>query len=66
MPLDADDQAQVDKAVQEAAENGDSKLLVRNASESQKLGPPTVICMIMNRTFGMQFLELFHIPQKIN
>ena len=52
MPLEEDDQQRVDEAIREAGIDGFNKILVRNASESQKLGPPTVMCMILNRTFG--------------
>ena len=52
MPLEADDQKRVDEAITEAGIEGSTKLLVLNASESQKLGPVTVICMILNRTVG--------------
>ena len=52
MPLEDDDQKRVDEAITEAGVEGSTKLLVLNASESQKLGPVTVICMILNRTVG--------------
>ncbi|CAF9934066.1 MAG: hypothetical protein ALECFALPRED_005836 [Alectoria fallacina] len=52
MPLEDDDQKRVDDAITEAGIEGSSKLLVLNASESHKLGPVTVICMILNRTVG--------------
>ena len=52
MPLEEDDQQRVDEAIRDAGIEGCTKLIVRNASESQKLGPATVICMILNRTFG--------------
>lgn len=52
MPLEEDDQRRVDEAIDEAGIEGSTKLLVLNASESHKLGPITVICMILNRTFG--------------
>ena len=52
MPLEADDQKRVDEAITEAGIEGSTKLLVLNAPESQKLGPVTVICMILNRTVG--------------
>lgn len=50
MPLEDDDQRRVDEAIR--AVDGTTKILVFDASESQKLGPTTVMCMIMNRTFG--------------
>ena len=52
MLLEADDQARIDKLQGEADANGDTRRFVRNASESQKLGPLTVMCMIINRTIG--------------
>lgn len=52
MLLEPDDQARIDKLKNEAKENGDTSRFVRNPSESQKLGPLTVICMILNRTIG--------------
>ena len=52
MLLEADDQARIDKLKSEADANGDTRRFVRNVSESQKLGPWTVICMIINRTIG--------------
>lgn len=52
MPLEDDDQKRVDEAIVEAGVDGSTKLLVLNASESHKLGPVTVICMILNRTVG--------------
>ena len=52
MFLEADDQARIDKLQGEADANGDTRRFVRNASESQKLGPLTVMCMIINRTIG--------------
>ena len=52
MPLEEDDQQRVDQAIHEAGIDGPNKILVHNASESQKLGPLTVMCMILNRTFG--------------
>ncbi|KAL8691465.1 MAG: hypothetical protein Q9218_003309 [Villophora microphyllina] len=53
MPLEADDQARVDEAIRESGANpSDDRVLVRNASDSQKLGPGTVICTILNRTIG--------------
>lgn len=53
MPLEADDRVRVDEAIAEASADGSTKLLVRDASESQKLGPVTVGCMIFNRSVGM-------------
>lgn len=52
MPLEDDDQKRVDEAITEAGIDGSTKLVVLNASESHKLGPVTVICMILNRTVG--------------
>ena len=52
MLLEADDQARIDKLKREADANGDTRRFVRNPSESQKLGPLTVMCMIINRTIG--------------
>ena len=53
MPLEADDQERVDEALREAAHLGDTGILVQNAAESQKLGPATVMCTILNRTIGV-------------
>ena len=53
MPLEADDQARVDEAIREAgADLSESKVLVLNAADSQKLGPLTVICIMLNRMIG--------------
>ncbi|KAL8898588.1 MAG: hypothetical protein Q9207_006621 [Kuettlingeria erythrocarpa] len=57
MPLEADDQARVDEAIRESGTDPSGhRVLVLNASDSQKLGPGTVICTILNRTIGS------HIP----
>lgn len=53
MVLEADDQQRVDDAIAEATSKGSTKLLVRDPDESQKLGPLTVICTILNRTIGL-------------
>ena len=54
MPLEADDQKRVDDAIREmGADASGNKVLVLNATESQKLGPFTVACTILNRTIGM-------------
>lgn len=54
MPLEADDQKKVDEAFQEiGADSTGTKVLVLNAAQSQKLGPFTVACTILNRTIGM-------------
>ena len=59
MPLEADDQKKVDDAIQEmGADPTGTKVLVLNAAESQKLGPFTVACTILNRTIGMSILHL--------
>ncbi|KAL8735934.1 MAG: hypothetical protein Q9166_000496 [cf. Caloplaca sp. 2 TL-2023] len=53
MPLEADDQARVDVAIRESgADPSGNRVLILNASDSQKLGPFTVICTILNRTIG--------------
>ena len=52
MPFEADDQQRVDEAIAEAKANDSTKILVRDATEHQKLGPFTVICTILNRTIG--------------
>lgn len=52
MPLEQDDQQRVDDAIRGVGSDESTKVVVRNASESQKLGPVTVICMILNRTVG--------------
>lgn len=56
MPLEADDQARVDEAIREAGTDPSGHLLVLNASNPQKLGPGTVICIILNRTIGSHTL----------
>ena len=54
MTLEADDQKKVDDAKHEfGADSTGSKVLVLNAAESQKLGPFTVACTILNRTIGI-------------
>ena len=58
MPLEADDQKKVDDAIQGiGADPTGTKVLVLNAAESQKLGPFTVACTILNRTIGMSILH---------
>ncbi|KAL8677593.1 MAG: hypothetical protein Q9186_006002 [Xanthomendoza sp. 1 TL-2023] len=53
MPLEADDQARVDEAIKESgADASENRVLVLNASDTQKLSPFTVICTILNRTIG--------------
>ena len=52
MPLEKDDQERVNQAIREAGIDGPNKIMVHNVSESQKLGPATVMCMILNRTIG--------------
>ncbi|KAL8661586.1 MAG: hypothetical protein Q9202_005472 [Teloschistes flavicans] len=53
MPLEADDQARVDEAIRESgADPSDDRVLVRSTPDSQKLGPGTVMCTILNRTIG--------------
>jgi hypothetical protein len=52
MPLSPDDQLRIDVAEKEAAAAGSTKLLVRDPTESQKLGPFTVICILLNRMIG--------------
>lgn len=52
MPLAKDDQQRVDEAENEANEPNSNKLLVRDPIDSQKLGPFTVICTILNRSIG--------------
>lgn len=58
MPLAEDDQLRVEQAEREAAAAGSSKLLVRDPTESQKLGPFTVICVVLNRMIGETFVYL--------
>ena len=54
MTLEADDQQKVDDAIQEiGADSSGTKVLVLNPAESQKLGPFSVGCTILNRTIGM-------------
>ncbi|KAL8757213.1 MAG: hypothetical protein Q9184_004273 [Pyrenodesmia sp. 2 TL-2023] len=53
MPLEADDQARVDEAIRESrTDSTGHRILVLNPADSQKLGPGTVICTILNRTIG--------------
>ncbi|KAL8715355.1 MAG: hypothetical protein Q9220_000688 [cf. Caloplaca sp. 1 TL-2023] len=53
MPLEADDQARVDEAIRDSgADPTANRVLVLNAADSQKLGPGTVICTMLNRTIG--------------
>lgn len=52
MPLTQADQCRVDEAEAEAAAAGSSKMLLRVPPESQKLGPISVMCLIVNRTIG--------------
>ena len=54
MPLEKDDQRRVDQAREEVgADKSGTRLLVLNASETQKLGFWTVVCTILNRSIGM-------------
>lgn len=55
MPLAPDDQLRIDEAEKEAAAAGSTKLLVRDPTESQKLSPFTVICILLNRMIGESF-----------
>ena len=68
MPLEADDQKKVDDAIQgTGADSTGTKVLVLNAAESQKLGPFTVACTILNRTIGMSTRSrLFQTPLLTN
>lgn len=52
MPLAQDDQERVEQAEKEAAIVGSTKLLVRDPTETQKLSPFTVICIVLNRMIG--------------
>ena len=52
MPLEHDDQQRVEQTMREVGSDDPTRIVIRNASESQKLGPVTVICMILNRTVG--------------
>ncbi|KAL8717385.1 MAG: hypothetical protein Q9225_005366 [Loekoesia sp. 1 TL-2023] len=53
MPLTPEDQLRVDEAEREAAAAGSAKFLSKDASESQKLGPFSVACTVLNRTIGI-------------
>ncbi|KAL8928810.1 MAG: hypothetical protein Q9208_001588 [Pyrenodesmia sp. 3 TL-2023] len=54
MPLEADDQARVDEAIRESGSDATgNRILVLNPADSQKLGPGTVICTILNRVIGL-------------
>lgn len=57
MPLAKDDQQRVDEAEKEASAPGSNKLLVRDPTDSQKLGPFTVTCLILNRMIGESCLQ---------
>ena len=58
MPLEADDQQKVDDAIQEiGADPSGTQVLVYNPTRSQKLGPFSVGCTILNRTIGMSILR---------
>ena len=53
MPLEEDDQKRVDQAMDEVgADNSGTRLLVLNASQTQKLGFWTVFCTVVNRSVG--------------
>ncbi|MCJ1462469.1 hypothetical protein MMC07_001071 [Pseudocyphellaria aurata] len=52
MPLSEEDQQRVDEAEKEASAPGSNKLLVRDPTDPQKLGPFTVTCLILNRMIG--------------
>lgn len=52
MPLAADDQQRVDEAEEEANAPHSNKLLVRDPTDSQKLSPFSVVCLILNRMIG--------------
>ena len=53
MPLEEDDQKRVDQAMDEVgADNSGTRLLVLNASQTQKLGFWTVFCTVVNRAVG--------------
>lgn len=65
MPLEDDDQQRVDEAIRAAGSDGSTKLIVHNVSESQKLGPATVICMILNRTFG-EYREMVPVLNRVS
>jgi len=53
MPLDQEDQARVAEAIRESGANSSGdRVLVLSAPDSQKLGPATVMCAILNRTIG--------------
>lgn len=54
MPLEADDQARVDEAIRESGSDPTGhRILVLDPADSQKLGPGTVICTILNRIIGL-------------
>ena len=54
MPLELDDQQRVDQAMDEVgADKSGTKLLVLNASLTQKLGFWTVLCTVLNRAIGL-------------
>ena len=53
MPPLLDDQQRVDEAIADAKDS--MKLLIRDPTDSQKLGWFDVICVILNRTIGALF-----------
>ena len=57
MPLTPEDQLRVEAAEREAAVAGSARFISRDASESQKLGPFSVACTILNRTIGEPMLN---------
>ncbi|KAL8933025.1 MAG: hypothetical protein Q9211_006005 [Gyalolechia sp. 1 TL-2023] len=52
MPFTPEDQVRVDEAEREARAAGSAKLLSKDTSESQKLGPFSVACTVWNRAIG--------------
>lgn len=58
MPLTPEDQLRVEGAEREAQAGGSAKLLSKNTSESQKLGPFSVACTVWNRCIGNTVISL--------
>ncbi|KAL9025552.1 MAG: hypothetical protein Q9196_005646 [Gyalolechia fulgens] len=65
MPFTPEDQVRVDEAEREARAAGSAKLLSKDTSESQKLGPFSVACTVWNRAIGNTALleHIYDSPQ---
>lgn len=59
MPLEEDDQLRVDQAIEDVGKDGSgTRLLVLNASQTQKLGFWTVVATVINRAIGARLRVL--------